>query len=318
MRIGVDLGGTKIEGIALDKNGKELVRHRIESPRGDYLATLSSIRYLVDIVEKRAMEIEMPNIRATIGVGIPGTISPASGLVKNSNSTWLIGQRFDKDIADTLERPVKVENDANCFVRSEATDGAAMGSNIVFGAILGTGVGGGLFVDGKVRTGLNSITGEWGHNQLPWPTETDDGQELHGAICYCGQRACIETFLSGDGLRRSHATLSGNSIGDPQSTLEIVKLSNNGNFSAKRALEIYATRLAKSLAQIINILDPDVIVLGGGLSNIEFLYERVPNLWLNWIFSDETETRLVKNMHGSSSGVRGAAWLWSDEDAEVI
>ena len=278
--------------------------------------TLSSIKHLVDMIEKRAIEIEIPELPATIGVGIPGSISLRSGLVKNSNSTWLIGQPFDKDIADTLQRPVKVENDANCFVRSEATDGAAMGSKIVFGVILGTGVGGGLSIDGKVWTGPNSIAGEWGHNQIPWEFESSDGLELLGTTCYCGQIACIETFLSGDGLRRAYAAFSGKGIGETQSTPEIVQLSMKGDIFAKNALNIYAIRLAKSLAQVINILDPDVIVLGGGLSNIELLYEQVPKHWMNWIFSTETRTKLVKNMHGSGSGVRGAAWLWPDEDTE--
>ena len=316
MRIGVDLGGTKIDAVALGADGKQLFRQRTPSPRGDYTATLESIRCLLDSVEKRAVQIEKPEKPATIGVGIPGTISPESGLVKNANSTWLIGHPLDQDLADILARPVKVANDANCFAMSEAIDGAAMGCKSVFGVILGTGVGGGIFMGHGVWTGCNAIAGEWGHNPLPWACDTDDGLELLGLPCYCGQHACIETFLSGGGLRRSYAVISGENLEEAQSAKAIENLAKNGDSFAKRTLELYATRLAKSLANIINILDPEVVVLGGGLSNIEFLYSRVPQLWAQWIFSDRVETKLVQNTHGDSSGVRGAAWLWPEVEAE--
>ena len=317
MRIGVDVGGTKIDAVALGINGEELVRQRVSSPRDNYKATLESICHLLDSVEKRAIELEKPEKPATVGVGIPGTISPASGLVKNANSTWLIGHSLDQDLANILERPVRVANDANCFAMSEGIDGAGMGYKTVFGVILGTGVGGGIFMDRGVWTGCNAIAGEWGHNPLPWTCDTDDGLELPGLPCYCGQRGCIETLLSGEGLLRSYAVMSGNSLKAAQSAIAIEKLARIGDSFANRALELYAIRLAKSLANIINILDPQVVVLGGGLSNIQYLYKRVPELWWRWTFSDRIETKLVQNIHGDSSGVRGAAWLWPDQEAEV-
>ena len=318
MRIGVDIGGTKIEAIALGPNGTELVRKRIASPQGNYTATLESVKNLVNIVETRATRIKRAKRPATIGIGIPGTISPVTGLVKNANSTWLIGHQLDQDLTEIFKRPIKVANDANCFAMSEAIDGAAMGHQIVFAVILGTGVGGGLCVAGEILTGLNAIAGEWGHNPLPWPCDTEDQLELSGQSCYCGQRSCIETFLSGKGLERSHAALSGTNLKQTNSPTEISALANKGQSFAIRALDLYATRLAKSLATIINIIDPEVIVLGGGLSNIEFLYKKVPQLWSKWVFSDKTETKLVKNKHGDSSGVRGAAFLWPDLSDEKV
>ena len=312
MRIGVDIGGTKIEAIVLGPNGIELVRKRVASPQGNYGATLASVKNLVNFVETRATKIKRPKGPATIGIGIPGTISPITGLVKNANSNWLIGHQLDQDLTEIFKRPIKVANDANCFAISEAKDGAAMGHQIVFAVILGTGVGGGLCVDGEILVGLNAIAREWGHNPLPWPCDTEDQLELSGQSCYCGQRSCIETFLSGKGLERSHAALSGTNLKQVNSPTEISALAKKGQSFAVRALDLYATRLAKSLATIINVIDPEVIVLGGGLSNIEFLYKKVPQLWFKWVFSDKTETKLVKNKHGDSSGVRGAAYLWPD------
>ena len=314
MRIGVDIGGTKIEVIVLGATGEQLVRHRVTSPRESYLSTLTIVRDLINSAETRAKLIEKPNNLATIGVGIPGTISSATGLVKNANSTWLIGHKLDQDLADMLNRPVRIENDANCFALSEAIDGAASEQKIVFAAILGTGVGGAICVDLMLLQGINKICGEWGHNPLPWPSTSEDGQELEGVTCYCGKNSCIETLLSGEGLRRSYAKLSGQEIPYTHSAAEIHKLSGEADVFATLALELYASRLAKSLAGVINIIDPDVIVLGGGLSNIQFLYERVPQLWSQWVFSDKTNTRLVKNQHGDSSGVRGAARLWPEPE----
>ncbi len=301
MRIGIDLGGTKIEGIALDSSGKEHARKRIPTPAGDYLATLEAICRLVDSLEKECGET------ATVGIGIPGTISPKTGVIKNANSTCLIGHPLDKDLQSRLNRPVRLANDANCFAISEATDGAARDADVVFGVILGTGVGGGLVIGGKVHTGMNAIGGEWGHNPLPWPKD----HERPGLSCYCGKSGCIETFLSGPGLERDYSS----DMSEPLSAEEIFKSSMDGGTTAEEALTRYEDRLARSLATVINILDPDVIVLGGGLSNLNRLYETVPKLWQNWVFSDQADTVLRKNKHGDSSGVRGAAWLW--EKAET-
>ena len=265
LRIGVDLGGTKIEAIALE-GGREVFRKRIATPRGDYAATLGAIRNLVDEAGE-----------GPVGIGIPGTLSRVTGLVKNANSTWLIGKPLKQDLEKTLGRPVRIENDANCFALSEAVDGAGKGAGVVFGVILGTGVGGGIVVDGKVLVGPNGIAGEWGHNPLPAPQRED----LPLRACYCGRTGCIETYLCGPALERD---------GD---------------------LALYEERLARSLATVINLLDPEVVVLGGGVSNIEHLYQAVPALWRRHIFSDHAATRLARNVHGDSSGVRGAAWLWA-------
>ena len=300
MRIGIDLGGTKIEGIALDTKGKELYRKRINSPQGNYKKTLQAIINLVNDIEI------VTQSTGTVGVGIPGTTSPHTGLVKNANSTWLIGQPLKHDLELLLKRKIRIENDANCFVVSEATDGTAKNAEIVFGVIIGTGTGGGFFIRGKSIIGANAIAGEWGHNPLPWPTTN----ELPGRTCYCGKKSCIETWLSGPGFAKDHQDY--NNLDVLISAEEIISLVNDGNKSALASLHRYEERLAKSLASIINVIDPDVIVLGGGMSNIQSLYQNVPKLWDQYIFSDHVETKLVPPKHGDSSGVRGAAWLWND------
>jgi fructokinase len=269
-RIGVDLGGSKIEAVALDELGKPLVRKRIPTPRGDYAGTVRAVADLVLEIEKKL------GGKARIGVGIPGALSRATGLVKNANSTWLIGRDLKADFEQALDRDVRLANDANCFALSEAIDGAAAGADVVFGVILGTGVGGGIVVRGEVLTGPNAIAGEWGHNPLPLPRAED----LPLPECYCGRKGCIESYLSGPALEKS-----------PD-------------------MDRYEERLARALAGVINVLDPDVIVLGGGISNIQRLYANVPRLWEPYVFSDRVATRLVQNRHGDSSGVRGAAWLW--------
>lgn len=299
MRIGIDLGGTKIEAIALREGGRELFRRRVDTPRGSYDGTIRAIAQLVDAADAAAGE------QGTVGIGIPGTISPATGVVKNANSTWLNGQPFDRDLAAALGRPVRLANDANCFALSEATDGAAANAAVVFGVIIGTGTGGGVVVNRHVLVGPNAVAGEWGHNPLPWP----QADELPGPPCYCGRSGCIETFLSGSGLQRADAQASGR-IGRPAA--EVARLAACGESAAVAALEQYCGRMARSLATVINVIDPDAIVLGGGLSNIDQLYDRVPELWAPWVFSDTVSTPLLKALHGDSSGVRGAAWLWND------
>lgn len=296
MRIGVDLGGTKIEAIGLADDGRVLARRRLPTPAGDYEGTLEAVATLV-----QAMEAELGD-SASVGVGMPGTLSPASGLIKNANSTWLLDRPMDRDLQRALGRPVRLANDANCFALSEATDGAAAGAEVVFGAIIGTGTGGGLVVRGQVLTGPNGVAGEWGHNPLPWPRP----EELPGPPCYCGLRGCIETFLSGPGLSRDFRDACGESLAPPS----IVARAERGDPVAGAALARYEDRLARGLAHVINILDPDVIVLGGGMSNISRLYEAVPRRWSKYVFSDRVDTRLVPPAHGDSSGVRGAAWLW--------
>ena len=297
MRIGIDLGGTKIEGIALNDAGHELFRKRINSPQGDYQNTLNAIVDLIIEIEKTIQD------KGTVGIGIPGTISPQTGLVKNSNSTWLIGQPLKKDLESLLKRDIRIENDANCFVVSEATDGAAKNAEIVFGVIIGTGTGGGIFIRGQSIIGANAIAGEWGHNPLPWPSSN----ELPGRNCYCGKQGCIETWLSGPGFEKDHQLI--NKLTHPILAKEIVLLAKSGDETAQASLQRYEKRLAKSLASIINIIDPDVIVLGGGMSNIQSLYSNVPKLWGEYVFSDSVNTKLVSPKHGDSSGVRGAAWL---------
>ncbi|TVR98643.1 MAG: ROK family protein [Rhodospirillales bacterium] len=300
MRIGIDLGGTKIEGIALDDQGGEAARLRRPTPRGDYAATLATVREVVT-----ALEREAGPAAPGIGLGIPGALSPASGLIKNANATWLIGRPLDRDLAVVLGRPVRLANDANCFAVSEATDGAAAGARVVFGVILGTGVGGGLVVDGRPLTGANAIAGEWGHNPLPWPRE----DERPGPPCYCGKTGCIETYLSGPGLSRDHRLLTGREL----PAVTVAGLARDGDAAARTALARYVDRLARALATVINVVDPDVVVLGGGLSNIQALYREVPARWGDWVFSDGVvTTRFRPNRHGDSGGVRGAAWLWRD------
>ena len=295
MRIGIDLGGTKIEAIALDVDGCERVRRRVPTPRGDYGATVDAVASLV-------AQAEAVVGHSTVGVGMPGVVSPATGLVKNANSTWLNGHPLSDDLAVRLGRPVRLANDANCFALSEATDGAAGGMPVVFGVILGTGVGGGLIVNGRVVTGANAIAGEWGHNPLPWP----EAGEWPGPPCYCGHTGCIETFLSGPGFARDHAIRTGRAL----DAAGIVAAAAAGDADARASVSRYERRLARGLASVINVFDPDAIVLGGGVSNIARLYERVPRLWTEFVFSDAIVTRLVRAVHGDSSGVRGAAWLW--------
>ena len=295
MRIGIDLGGTKIEAIALDEDGSVLLRERIATPRGDYEATVDAIARLVGNMEQRLQR------KGTVGVGMPGTISPATGLVKNANSTWLNGRAFGDDLPRRLDRAVRFANDANCFTLSEATDGAAAGLNLVFGVILGTGVGGGIAVRGQVLNGCNGIAGEWGHNPLPWP----ERGEWPGPSCYCGRSGCIETFLSGPGLTRDYVNAGGNEV----AAVEIAARAERGDPQAKASLDRYVGRLARGLASVINVLDPDAIVLGGGISNVEMLYSAVPAQWRRFVFSDRVDTRLLRAAHGDSSGVRGAAWL---------
>ena len=303
MRIGVDLGGTKIEAILLDQAGTELTRRRVSTPQGDYRGTVTSLCQLV-------VEIERENrVKAQVGIGMPGAISPATGFVKNANSVCLIGQPLQKDLESRLARPIRLANDADCFTISEATDGAAAGARSVFGVILGTGVGGGVCWKGELLGGPNAITGEWGHNPLPWPEDT----ERPGMDCYCGRSGCLETFLSGAGLQREyfHAT-------DCERSPEQINIEAQGADSlADEILCRYESRLARGLASVINLVDPEVIVLGGGLSNFDRFYRNVPQLWDEWVFSDRVDTKLVRAKHGDSSGVRGAAWLWPSGETKV-
>ena len=303
MRIGIDLGGSKIEAIALAPDGRELARRREPAPRGDYNATITAIRDLVRFLERQT------NQRGTVGVGIPGTLSPQTGLVKNANSAWLIGHAFDRDLAAALERPVRLANDADCFALSEATDGAGQGARSVFGAILGTGVGAGIVIQGALLSGPNAIAGEWGHNPLPWADES----ERPGRLCYCGHRSCIETWVSGPALEADYLEATGQTLTAPA----IGNAAAQGDAQAEAALARYTDRLARALASVINILDPDIIVLGGGLSNLSRLYDDVPGLWTAYVFSDQVATRLAPNRHGDASGVRGAAWLWPDPATHV-
>ncbi|MEO5740158.1 MAG: ROK family protein [Vicinamibacterales bacterium] len=295
MRIGIDMGGTKIEAIAVDGTN-ELLRRRVPAPRGDYAATVTAVRDLVAAIEREL------GATCTVGVGIPGSLSALTGLVKNANSTWLIGQPLDRDLERALGRRVRVANDANCFALSEATDGAAQGAHTVFGVILGTGTGGGVVVNGRVLEGRHGIAGEWGHNPLPWPEDS----ERPGPRCYCGRMGCIETYLSGPGLSKTYMAIAGRHA----AAAEIAELADSGDSGANDALVVYETQLARALASIINVLDPDAIVLGGGVSNISRLYIRVPPLLKPFVFSDSADTPVVAARHGDSSGVRGAAWLW--------
>ena len=299
LRIGIDLGGTKIEIIALDKSGHELIRRRVATPQGDYLGTVAVVAGLVEAVENELGQ------RGCVGLGIPGAESAVGGLIKNANSTCLIGQPLRRDLQTLLQREIRIENDANCFALSEAIDGAGQGAGIVFGVILGTGVGGGIVVGERALTGANHIAGEWGHNPLPNPME----ETLPPATCYCGRQGCVESWLSGPGLTADHARHSGEIL-LPQ---VIEDRAATGDPACSATLRRYERRLAKALAQVINILDPHMIVLGGGLSNMERLYANVPLLWSQYIFSDQVHTQLRRHRHGDSSGVRGAAWLWNGD-----
>lgn len=296
MRIGVDLGGTKIEIVALSAEGSEVVRRRIATPAGDYDGTVAAVASLVASVEAEIGE------RATVGVGSPGAIVPSTGLLRNSNSVVLNGRALKRDIESALRREIRIVNDANCFALSEAVDGAGADAGVVFGVILGTGVGGGIVVDRKVLPGRNNVAGEWGHNPLPWP----DAGELPGPYCYCGKRGCIETFLSGPGFAGDFAKLTGREL----TAMEIATAADRGDGEARDALGVYEDRLARGLAHVVNLLDPDVIVLGGGLSNIARLYDNVPALIQHYAISTPVDVRLVPAARGDSSGVRGAAWLW--------
>lgn len=305
MRIGIDLGGTKIEVIALSNQGQELFRKRIPTPRGSYTETLNAIKSLVDDTEAATGQ------KGTVGIGIPGTISPFTGKVKNANAVWLNGQSLDRDLANLLQRPVRIANDANCMAVSEATDGAGKGKNIVLALILGTGCGSGIVINGKPHNGANGIGGEWGHNPLPWQ-DAEEQAVTNNTPCYCGRSGCIEQFVSGTGLcddyeRRSGKRLKGN---------EITELAEQGDPIAEQSLQAYERRLAKSLACYVNTLDPDVIVFAGGVCNIDRLYTNVPPLVKEYIFGKEFFTEIKKAEHGDSSGVRGAAWLWGIGEGE--
>lgn len=334
MRIGVDLGGTKTEVICLDENnGKELYRHRVPSPKGNYSKTLKNIQTLVEEAEKTVGR------KGTLGIGIPGTKSSVTGLIKNANSTWLNGQPLDKDVGKLLSREVRLQNDANCFAVSEAIDGAGSGYKVVFGIIIGTGSGAGVVIDGKPLSGLNGIGGEWGHNTLPMPrvympdskkldqhfdvdgrfqevkdanisffTNDMSWNEYPGPECYCGKRGCVETWLSGTGFKRDYHRVEKEEI----STHDIIANMKKGDTKAVAAFERYIDRFARALSGIMNIIDPDIIVLGGGMSNIKEIYEEVPKIWTKYTFSDIVETKIAPPRFGDSSGVRGAAWLWND------
>ncbi len=298
MRIGIDLGGTKIAGVALASTGHELARRRVPTPR-DYQGTVEAIADLVEDLERVTDAVDSAS---TVGVGIPGAVVPDTGLVKNANSVWLIGQPLGQDLERRLSRPVRLANDANCFALSEAADGAAAGAANVFGVILGTGVGGGIVVNGKVLVGANLIAGEWGHNPLPWPTD----DERPGPPCYCGKHGCIEAWLSGPAFECDHQRRTGKHL----AARAITDAAEQGDREALDSLARYHGRLARALASIINVLDPDVVVLGGGMSNTTGLPEATQALLPQWVFSDGVNTRIVRNLHGDASGVRGAAWLW--------
>ncbi|MBM3341731.1 MAG: ROK family protein [Betaproteobacteria bacterium] len=296
MKIGIDLGGTKTEIAAFDASGKQLLRRREPTPAQDYAATLALIAKLVADAEREVGQ------RGSVGIGTPGALSPATGLMRNSNSACLNQQRVKDDLERTLGRDIRIANDANCFALSEAVDGAGAGAATVFGVILGTGCGGGIVINGQVIDGPNAAAGEWGHNALPWPEDN----ERPGPPCYCGKHGCIETFVSGPGLARDYAAWGGAALTAAQIVARVP-----GDTLAEAALTRYEHRLARALASVINVLDPHVIVLGGGLSNVERLYANVPKLWDRWVFADVVRTVLKRNVHGDSSGVRGAAWLWN-------
>lgn len=299
MRIGIDLGGTKIEALAIDNKGAELVRHRVNTPREDYDATIAAIVGLVRRIERET------GSTGTVGAGIPGSVSSLTGLVKNSNSTWLNGRPVDRDLSLALDREVRVANDANCLAISEATDGAAAGKRVVFGVILGTGCGGGVAIDGRVHAGPNGVGGEWGHNPLPWAR----GNELPGPECYCGQRGCLEMWISGTGVARDHRLVTGREL----TTRDIMANYKTGDPDAVATVERFEDRLARGLAHVINMLDPDVLVFGGGLSKTEHLYRDIPKRLPKYVFGGEVATPILQARYGDSSGVRGAAWLWPNK-----
>jgi fructokinase len=296
VRVGVDLGGTKIEFVALEKDGRELHRHRVATPRHDYDGTMRAIKEGVEGIEKELHRT------ATVGVGIPGTMSLLTHTVKNANSTWMIGKPFDRDLSNALGREVRCANDANCLAVSEATDGAGAGKRVVFAVILGTGCGGGLAVEGRVHNGRNGVAGEWGHMTMPWMRP----EEYPGPECYCGFKGCIETFISGTGLEADYERATKTKLRGR----EIIAKSDAGDAEALACLERYEDRLARSLAQLVNIVDPDIIVLGGGVSQVPRLYKNVPNHLKDYVFGREADTPVVVAKHGDASGVRGAAWLW--------
>ena len=298
MRIGIDLGGTKIEAIALDNSGNELFRQRVATPQGEYVKILQVIKQIINDVEKEIGQ------QGSIGIGTPGALSPASGLLRNSNSVCMNGMPVKEDLEKILKSDIRIANDANCFALSEATDGAATGASVVFGVIVGTGTGGGVVVNGHILTGPNAIAGEWGHNPLPWPKD----EERPGPECYCGKFGCVETFLSGPGLAIDYFKHANKKV----TAKEIVEKAEQGSTLAEQCLKRYEDRMARGLSHVINIVDPDVIVLGGGMSNVQRLYQNVPDLWGGYVFSDKVFTRLVSPKYGDSSGVRGAAWLWND------
>ena len=300
MRIGIDLGGTKIEGLVLDAGGVERERLRIATPDAPYEASIEAIATLVATLEARVGQ------RCRVGIAHPGAISPATGLIKNANSTRLNDRPLKADLERRLDREIRMANDANCFAVSEASDGAAAGCSTVFGVILGTGVGGGVVIDGRPLTGAQAIAGEWGHNPLPVPAD----DERPGPSCYCGRKGCIETWLSGPRLQEQFSQRTGRSL----RATEIAEAALAGDRQAVEQMELYCDRLARALATVVNILDPDAIVLGGGLSRMAMLYDRVPELWKRYIFSEPEHiaTRLLAPLHGDSSGVRGAAWLWPE------
>ncbi|MEG9436379.1 fructokinase [Edaphobacter sp. HDX4] len=296
MRIGIDLGGTKIEALAIDEHGEELIRHRVDTPRDDYEGTVAAMVALVHLLESKTGRT------GTVGAGIPGSISEKTGLVKNANSTWLNGRALDKDLSASLGREVRIANDANCLAVSEATDGAAAGKHVVFGVILGTGCGGGVAIDGRVHAGPNGTGGEWGHNPLPWPTD----EENPGPLCYCGKRGCMEMWVSGTGMARDYQEVTGNR----RTAREIIAAFDAGEADAVKIVDRLEDRLARGMATVINILDPDVFVLGGGLSLTQHLYESLPKLLPKYVFGGEADTPILQARFGDSSGVRGAAWLW--------
>lgn len=295
MKVGIDLGGTKIEIIALDSQREVLLRRRVSTPQGNYTAIITTITELVKQVESELGQT------ATVGIGTPGSLAVDTGLLRNSNSVCLNGMPFKQDLEASLQRTIALANDANCFALSEAIDGAAKGADTVFGVIVGTGVGAGIVINQRVLQGVNAIAGEWGHNPLPWPTV----KELSGLSCYCGQHGCIETWLSGTGF----AAVFQQQYGEALSSQAIVDAAEAGDARCEQALVQYEDRMARSLAHVINMLDPEVIVLGGGMSNVARLYDNVPLRWARYIFSEHIQTRLVPPVHGDSSGVRGAAFL---------
>lgn len=296
MRIGIDLGGTKIEALAIDEQGEELIRHRVDTPRDDYKGTVDAMVGLVHLLEAKTGRT------GSVGAGIPGSISEKTGLVKNANSTWLNGRPLDKDLSAALGREVRIANDANCLAVSEATDGAAAGKHVVFGVILGTGCGGGVAIDGRVHAGPNGTGGEWGHNPLPWPTD----EENPGPLCYCGKRGCMEMWVSGTGLARDYQEITG----ERRTAREVIAGFEAGETNAVRVVDRLEDRLARGFATIINSLDPDVFVLGGGLSLTQHLYESLPKRLPAYVFGGEADTPILQARFGDSSGVRGAAWLW--------